>query len=335
MIKLLVFPSCSLKLMLIEKTKEFVTRYNKNHEEKIYCPMIEDMITRKYADQLSEGNYADDYPDIIIQAGYKNLFTPECEERLEVEGYMNPLEEIYKDKNKTYKNIELEDPNRKKGILAGSCSVIVVNKELIGDIKKPTSMKDLLSKQYKGMLTIQGHNNNTCDMITIMDVYKKYGREGVMQLENSIKEFKHFSWVVKNISNSKSGISPIAIVPEVFAPFLSKHKNLEIIWPTDGSPLFPLFITVRKDKYDDVKEVIDFFAGEEVGKTLSDSYFLSINNKVDNGDYVNKTISWLGWDIINKSDTYSLIKSLERELVEKVNKKNGIELNISQCKNIC
>ena len=175
-------------------------------------------------------------------------------------------------------------------ILEASFPVIIFDKSIAPDLPVPRSFKDLLDPIYEKKISIHGHGDTSCDMSVVMNVYEQYGKEATLTFAKAIKECRHFSQVVKEAGKGKVNLPPIGVIPEMFGHLLENRKNVEVIWPSDGSPLFPLFMTVKKEKLAYACELIDFLTGPLLGQFWADSSFVSCNPEVNNRDYQDKPV---------------------------------------------
>jgi ABC-type Fe3+ transport system substrate-binding protein len=202
----------------------------------------------------------------------------------------------HRPRNGFYEKNIIQDPNHIYSVLGASLSVIIVDHTLIGDLPIPKSFKELLDPIYKGKIAIHGHGDSFCDMGIILSIYNLYGIKGVSDFSHNIQRLLHFSQVAKNIGKSSSESVAISIMTESTTRLIQNIDNCSFIWPAEGPPVFPLLMTVKKSKADQVSELIDFLSGEQMGKFLAKSFFVSPHVSVGNKDYSNEKCSFLGWE---------------------------------------
>jgi len=104
----------------------------------------------------------------------------------------------------------------------------------------------------------------------------------------------------------------VTIMPYFFTKMAKEGGSMKAVWPADGAIISPIFMLSKKEKQEKLQPVIDFFAGEDVGKVLSHSgLFPSINPEIDNNIPEENKFMWLGWDYIYNNDISSLITHCE------------------------
>lgn len=312
-INLMVFPSCPIKAITTEAITKFVSQYNESHSVKIHYPMGQSMDFKEYADALEQVTDIDTYPDIIIQCDYKSLFAPNFI-KFRGEGYFIDVLQN-KEVHPFYRTFDYKDPKGIYTILGASFPVIVIDKTILGDLPVPNSFQDLLKPIYHKKYSIHGHGTNSCDMTVVMHIYQRYGKKAALDFARSLHSLRHFSEVIKDIGKGKEDLSPISVVPEMFGDLLIKKENAQVVWPMDGSPLFPLYMTVKKAVTEEAKELIDFLTGAFMGQLWASASFASYHPEVKNKKYYGKPVHFIGWDLIYQ-DIYLMKASLEEEVLE-------------------
>ncbi len=313
-INIMSIPSCPIKVETTAAIKAFAENYNKSHDIKIHYPMADSENAKTYIEALEWVEDPARYPDIVLFCDFKSCFTPNFK-RFQAAG-------LYTDvlKNRRphpfYEKFDYQDPKETYSMLGASFPVIVVDKSIDPDLPIPKSFKDLLDPIYEKKVSIHGHGEFSCDMSVIMNIYQQYGKEAVLTFAKSIKELRHFSQVVKEAGKGKKDLPPIGIIPEMFKNMIRNKDKVEIIWPEDGAPLFPLFMTVKKEKVERAKDLIDYLTGPEIGQFWANSYFAAFNGDVDNKPYDDKPVRFIGWDFIYDQDILAFKEALQGEVIE-------------------
>ncbi|KNZ40372.1 ABC transporter substrate-binding protein [Acetobacterium bakii] len=312
-INLMTFPSCPIKVETTEAVKEFVMNYNQSHDIKIHYPMGNSDNPKAYMEALEWVEDPNRYPDVILACDFKSLFAPNFKKFQEMGIFTDALKNSKP--HSFFERFDYKDPKETYSMLGASFPVIIFDKSIEPDLPIPRSFKDLLDPIYEKKISIHGHGDASCDMSVVMNVYEQYGKEATLIFAKAIKECRHFSQVVKEAGKGKKNLPPIGVIPEMFGHLLKNRKNIEVIWPSDGSPLFPLFMTVKKVKMAHASELIDFLTGPELGQFWADAAFASFNPAVNNQDYQDKPIRFLGWDFIYDKDILEFKESLEEEVL--------------------
>lgn len=75
------------------------------------------------------------------------------------------------------------------------------------------------------------------------------------------------------------------------------------VWPKDGAIVSPIFMLAKKERAEELQPLVDFFASEGVGETLShQGLFPSLNPNVKNDLADDAPLMWLGWESIMEND---------------------------------
>ncbi|MDD3307036.1 MAG: ABC transporter substrate-binding protein [Acetobacterium sp.] len=313
-INIMSFPSCPIKVETTAAIKAFVEKYNESHDVKIHYPMADAENPKTYIEALEWVEDSSRYPDIIISCDYRSVFTPNFKKFQEEGLYTDVLKD--KQPHSFYETFAYKDPKETYSILAASFPVIVYDKSIDPDLPVPKSFKDLLDPIYEKKVSIHGHGDFSCDMSVVMNIYQQYGKEATLTFAKSIKELRHFSQVVKDAGKGIKSLPPIGVIPEMFKNMIRNKDNVEIIWPADGSPLFPLLMTVKKEKVEPAQALINYLTGSEIGQLWANSYFAAFNAEVKNKDYQDKPVRFIGWDFIYDQDILAFKDSLEEEVIE-------------------
>ncbi len=248
-------------------------------------------------------------PDIFISAGFdlffdKSLFG-KYEELFED---LTQLEYYNEDFNNEY--ITLKDPDKHYSILGVVPAMFMVNKEELNGRKMPTSWEDLLSTEFENSISLPMGDFDLFNSI-LLNIYKKFGEDGVEKLGKSLRVSMHPSEMVK--SHIKKNDKPVVtIMPYFFTKMVKKGGPMVPVWPKEGAIISPIFMLTKKEKKEQLKPIARFFASKEVGEILShNGKFPSVNPKVNNMLNKEDKFMWLGWDFIKENNMSTLIEKCE------------------------
>lgn len=170
---------------------------------------------------------------------------------------------------------------------------LVVNTKTLKDkgLDKPTSYKDLLDSQYKGLVSMPDPSSSGTGYIFLKSMVNKWGED---------EAFSYFQSLKKNIKDfTSSGSGPIndLLMGEVAVALgmtsqavlqINEGQPLEIIFDEEvGAPYTACGYGIIKGKEDNkaVKEVFDFFyeelVQEEKDKFLPEAIFKNQEMKVE------------------------------------------------------
>lgn len=258
-----------------------IIKFPRNEEKKLINSIIEN------------AHNFDEFPDMLIRSDHKGLFNKKIKEGLNLNIFKNVMENDILENNNSF-NTEFNDEEEKHITLLGAKQwVIVVDRSIDSNIQSPMHWSDLLNIKYENKIGIQGKKDKFCGAL-LLHMHKEYGVNGIEALANNIKNVWHFTDIIKSLGKGKVSAAPINIMPLTNAMMIVNKKPIEIIWPEEGALATPIYMLVKREKLEELKDYIKYIIGEEFQKILIKNHLYSVHNKL-NG----KKLKWLGWEYIN------------------------------------
>ena len=299
---------CPVRVPLLDSLKVFLETYDS--KLKIgYDLKAASMGVDWLKDSLENGE--DEIADIFISAGFDLFFDKKLfgkYKNLDVFKDITDFDKYNDDFDNEY--MSLKDPDKQYSIIGVVPAVFLVNQDELGNRKMPSSWEDLLSKEFENKVSLPIGDFDLFNAI-LLNIYKKYGEDGVKRLGKSLLKSMHPSEMVK--SNRDKGERPIiTIMPYFFTKMTKRGGPMKAIWPEDGAIISPIFLLSKKKKQESLKSLVDFFASKDVGEILShNGKFPSVNPNVNNMIPKEQKYMWIGWEYIKENDIGSLIKVCE------------------------
>ena len=263
-------------------------------------------------DKLIDTNSEDALADIFISAGFDLFFDNELIGKYKEQDVFLDITGVKK-YNKDFDNdyLKLKDPDNQYSMIGVVPAVFLVNTDELGDRKIPTSWEDILSEEYENKVSLPIGDFDLFNAI-LLNIYKIYGESGVQALGKSLLKSMHPSEMVK--SHIKKIQKPIVtIMPLFFTKMTGRGGPMKAVWPKDGAIISPIFMLSKKEKKEQLKPIVDFFASLEVAEILShNGKFPSVNDEIDNRIESENKYMWFGWDSIKNNDIGKLIKKCEK-----------------------
>ena len=251
---------------------------------------------------------SDTVPDLFISAGFDLFFDKKLLEKHKSENLFEDITGIRK-YNKDFWEYGLEDPNGQYSVLGIVPAVFLVNKDEMKGRKIPENWEELMSGEFENNVSLPISDFDLFNAL-MLNMYKKYGEEGIRKLAGIFQKNMHPSEMVK--SHMKRERPAITIMPYFFTWMVREGSPMELVWPKDGAIISPIFMLSRKDTKAKTKPIVDFFASKQTGEILSHKGKMpSVNPEVDNMIRAENKYMWLGWDFIKENDISSLIKKCE------------------------
>lgn len=260
---------------------------------------------------LEEADSEEVLSDIFISAGFDLFFDTKLMGKFKSQGTfedMTGFDRFNSDFDNEY--IDLKDPDRQYSIIGVVPAVFLVNSEELDGRKMPSSWEDILSPEFENAVSLPIGDFDLFNSI-LLNIYKKFGEDGLRKLGKSLLRSMHPSEMVK--SHIKKDNKPVVtIMPYFFTKMIKRGGPMVPVWPSDGAIISPIFLLAKNSKKDKVKPFVDFLASKDVGEILAhNGRFPSTNPEVDNMISVDHKYMWLGWDYINENNIGKLIAKCE------------------------
>jgi ABC-type Fe3+ transport system substrate-binding protein len=307
-IKLAGVLPCPVRMPLLDSFEEWVDAqtfdYNLTYELKA-ASMGVDWLT----DSLQNGNI-DDLPDLFISAGFDMFFDKKLFGKYKTADMFEDYSGL-ESYNVDFHNdeVELKDPDGQYAMLGVVPAVFLINTEELGDLPVPQSWEDVLKEEFAGRVSLPIADFDLFNAM-LLNIYKKYGEEGVAKLGKSLQASMHPSEMVK--SHRKKVRPIVTVMPYFFTRTVKKGGPMIAVWPEDGAIISPIFMLSKKEKKEELKPIVEYFSSKPVGEILAhNGKFPSINAEVDNRVPQKNKYMWIGWDFLKENDITELINKCE------------------------
>lgn len=258
-----------------------------------------------------EDKTSEELPDIFISAGFDMFFDKKLFGKFKHENLFEDFTKFPK-YNDDFDNekVSLRDPKKQYSMIGVVPAVFLVNEKELKGRKMPTSWADVLSPEFANSISLPVSDFDLFNAI-LLNIYKHYGREGILKLGRNMQRSMHPSEMVK--SHLKLMERPsVTIMPYFFTKMVKENGPMKAVWPKDGAIMSPIFLLTKREKKEDVSPIVDFLLSKEVGEILAhNGRFPSIHPDIDNRVPKENGYMWLGWDFIEQHDLTGLIKELE------------------------
>lgn len=267
----------------------------------------------EYIDNFTD---IDEVPDIILSPGLNSFFNKKFVDNFIKKDFFVDVSDYAP--NKCFAELGFQDPQHHYSMISMNFLVMIVDKNVLGDIKEPRSFEDLLKPEYEKKVAIRGKNGTFCDVV-LSNFYKDFGDEGIKKLARSVKFGIHPAEMVKYAGSGKAEAPAVSILPYFYSELVKNKKNVSVVIPKEGALVSPVFMLVKKSKLDKLKEIADFLAGPKIGQIFAGAYFSSVNPQVDNGLPKGIKFKWLGWDYIKDRDMGAVVDKINGDFLKAYN----------------
>lgn len=297
---------CPVRLPLLEELDKFAAKLSEEKNIKInYQLQAASMGVEWIEKTFNSAKSINDLPDIFISAGFDLFFDEKQIGKYKRDGAFKNMAK-FNGINKSFKNIDLVDPENDYSIISVVPAVFLVNTDELKGRDIPKSWEDVLKPEFENSISLPVGDFDLFNGILI-NLYKKYGDEALRALNRNLLKAMHPSTMVKTPA---SDIKPVvSIMPYFFTKLTKMNPTLKLVWPEDGAIISPIFLLAKAEKENELKDLCEFFASKEVGEVLAiKGLFPSLHPEVENPVEDNYTFMWPGWDYIYNNDIAEIIK---------------------------
>ena len=299
---------CPVRIPLQEELDSFISRMDN--------PVILNLKAASQGvdwleERFAEGAEGEELADIFISAGFDLFFDWRLMERYRRQGLFKDNTGI-KSLNRVFaeQGIDLLDPEGDYSILAVVPAVFLVNKDELDGRSIPQSWEDILSDDFIGDVSLPVSDFDLFNAI-LLNLYKKYGEEGIERLGRSMLKAQHPAQMIKEGGRKKSGEAAVTVMPYFFTRMARRFPHFEFVWPADGAIISPIFMLAKKDSFPAIQPLVDFFASRETGEIFAhQGLFPSVRPDIDNRLPEGVKFMWPGWEFLRKEDPGKLLEKL-------------------------
>ena len=296
---------CPIRIPLLEGFNKFL---EENSELKVKYEL---KAASAGLDWLKEdvirANHPEKLADIFISAGFDLFFEDKLMGKFKKEHIFKDITGIER-YNRDFQNdeISLKDPDGDYSMLGVVPAIFLVNRDMLGDREVPRSWKDILKPEFKKSVSLPISDFDLFNSI-LVNINKNYGEEGIEKLGKALLQNLHPAQMVKS-DKLKENTPTVTIMPYFFTKMIKEDGPMISIWPEDGAVISPIFMLTKKEKEEKIKKIVNYLAGEEVGKIFShQGLFPIVNPNVDNR-LEDKKFMWCGWDYIHNNNIGEILE---------------------------
>jgi len=313
---------CPVRIPLLESIDSFLSKFERKMSLKVDYKLEAASIGADWLEKnITKVSKIEEFPDIFISAGFDVFFDQESICKFKEKNVFIDITE--EDINVDFKSSNIKDPKQHYSIISVVPAVFMVNLEELGEQPIPKKWEDILKPEFAQKVALPVGDFDLFNGI-LLNIYKEFGEEGVKRLSRSLLKSMHPAQMVKKSLSRDKSKPTVTIIPYFFTKMMKNASKINVIWPEDGAIVCPIFMLIKRDKQNILKDIAEFIGGCDVGEILSHGgLFPSLNKDVENNLPSNATFKWLGWDYIYSNDIGKIIK-ITNDIFKK--NSNGISI---------
>lgn len=294
---------CPVRLPLLDRFNGFLEQHPELQLE--YQLQAASMGVQWIEEHLSGALSFDDWPDLFLSAGFEMFFDKKMIGEFRARGCFRDLSGWTRG-NSSFAGVDLADPQGQYSVIAAVPAVFLVNRDELGSASAPACWSDLFQPALRGRVSLPVGDFDLFNAI-LLNIYKTYGEDGLTGLAHAMSEGMHPAEMVKS-DRRQQNRPAVTIMPYFFSRMVREGGPLELVWPSDGAILSPIFLLAKTDKAARLQPVVDFFTSREVGEVLAhDGLFPSLHPQVDNRLPQHARFLWPGWEYLAAHDISAVI----------------------------
>ena len=242
-----------------------------------------------------------DLPDIFLSAGFEAFFDHKNLRRFKDRGIF--VDRSWPVTNPAFDGLQLKDPDGHFAMIGVVPAVFLVDSlQLAEGEAAPRSWADLLSPRMEKRIALPVGDFDLFNGI-LLTIWKHFGDDGIRSLSRNLLKSLHPSQAAGRFKATKGEVPTVSVIPYFFSRMAKMNPKVEVVWPSDGAIISPIFMLEQTKNGVAAKELADVFLSREAGEILAHKgLFPSLHPDVVNELPDPAPWLWLGWDFVREHD---------------------------------
>jgi ABC-type Fe3+ transport system substrate-binding protein len=245
----------------------------------------------------------DCFPDVVAAMGFGDLFRKEFVEKFVRKGCFKSVRDM--PMGSVFEEAGFRDPYGWYTPYAVVPFVLLVDKTRLGGLRAPKRWKDLLEPRFHNNIIISSTGDGAAN-VPLLYLYKEFGEEGIARLAANIKAIWPAAGIAREAGSINTAGAAVYILSWFFAQSCPRTETVSVVWPEDGAVTSPLYLLVKESKVREMRAIIRYVTGAELGEKSARFCLPVVHPDVDNALPEDASFKWLGWDYIQANDTADL-----------------------------
>jgi len=247
-----------------------------------------------------------DLPDVFVSAGFEAFFDHKNLRRFKDRGVFT--DRSWAETNAAFDGLELKDPDGHFSMIGVVPAVFLVDSQQLADGEEaPRSWADLLSPRMEKRIALPVGDFDLFNGI-LLTVWKHFGDDGIRALSRNLLKSLHPSQAAGRFKANKGDVPTVSVIPYFFSRMAKMNPKVEVVWPSDGAIISPIFMLEQSKNGAAAQELADVFLSQEAGEILAHKgLFPSLHPDVANELPEQAPWLWLGWDFVREHDLGEMI----------------------------
>lgn len=290
---------CPLKFTFKDALEELERSHAKKTGQRRKCYVEAGKNSNDSCDELWSDPDPGMFPSLLLSKEFNQYMGLEFQKKMVDQGFFTA--DFYGDLkiNPHFEQAGLMDPEKQYGVYGVMADVLLADRKKLGGLAVPMTRRELLSPEYKDQIILFGKDRTELSNATFLYIYKEFGMDGIRKLAHNVRHGAHGAQMSKMAGSANPEGAGIYLVSWFFARTCVR-PGVEIHFPSDGCMTLPMYVLVRKDRLDQVRDIVDYIIGDEFAADCARAFTPPANGNGD--DSFPGTLAWLGWDYIRSHD---------------------------------
>ena len=308
---------CPLKFTFKDALEVLERNHASDTGQKRKCYVEAGKNSNDSCDELWSNPDPEMFPSLLLSKEFNQYLGQDFQKRMAEKGYFTA--DFYGDLkiNPNFEQAGLMDPQKQYGVYGVMADVLLVDRKKLGDIPVPMTRAKLLDPEYKDQIILFGKDRTELSNATFLYIYKEFGMEGIRRLAHNVRHAAHGSQMARLAGSANPEGAGICLVSWFFARTCVR-PGVEIHFPADGCMTLPMYGLVRKDRLEQVRDIVDYIIGDAFADACVKAFTPPANGNVD--DTFPGTLAWLGWDYIRSHDINAIAEQCKDVFFEEWNR---------------
>jgi len=273
-IKVIATMPCPLKVPFRELFNSFIENYNMDNPlHPVFCPEQNDCTNPEFDNILLNAKSEDELPDIYLTSSYNILFDKSFNAKfIKTEILSGYIDEEHRNYIPETVLNTLESYNI--GSLAFSSWGVAQDYSVSEIKKKPTSWVDILNSEFLNQITVHGCHGKAGNTGLLLFLQQQCGDEAIASFARNVIDMRHFALMIKRMDSTDTKRTALNVMPDVAASHIPSWKSVERLHFTEGCPLNPMILMVKKSRLEACMPIINFFHSTAFKRMLQSNGYL-------------------------------------------------------------
>lgn len=257
----------------------------------------------------------DAYPDMLVSAEGANLFNRAFHRRFVEGGEFCAAQPSGVDE--VFTRAGLVDPKGWIGVYAVAPFVLLVDQDRLGPLPVPRRWADLADPVYAGQVVFGGwrapgeRRYGAVNSFFLHCMAHELGLGGLARILANAPCLLH-SAQMPRLAGTDAAPGGIMVAPLSLADMCPRRHRTQIVWPEDGALAYPLWLTVKRSRRQELAPLVEHFHGPDLAALLNANRYPALCPGQRPPMPAWAKLKWPGWDFVRDPESAAQAKAVRK-----------------------